>query len=68
MFKPRFVIKGINQQGEEVQASQKCFSSVYRAELETLEFYGDARFKIVWVERQRYGAVPANTQSGAAAG
>ena len=54
MFKPRFVIKGLNREGREVIASDKQFDSVYSAELETLEFYGDERFKIVWVERQGY--------------
>lgn len=63
MFKPRFVIKGLNREGREVIASNKQFDTVYGAELETLEFYGDERFKIVWVERQGYGRsqVPSAT-------
>lgn len=68
MTKPRFVIKGIDQRGHEVVASAKQFSSVYRAELETLEFYGDPRFKIVWVELQGYGHTPSPQGSDRAAG
>ena len=68
MFRAQFVIKGINRDGREVLASQKLFGSVYSAELETLEFYGDDRFKIVWVERQGYGVGAPESESDAAAG
>ncbi|MEM9257112.1 MAG: hypothetical protein AAGA91_16840 [Pseudomonadota bacterium] len=55
MYGPQFIIKGINRDGNEVQASQTWYNSVYKAELASLDFYGDARFKFVWVERQEYG-------------
>lgn len=67
MFTPRFVIKGIDRDGMEVQASEELFTSIYRAELESLEFYGDSRFKTVWVERQGYGRASHLKESGAAA-
>ena len=67
MFTPRFVIKGINRDGMEVQASEQLFSTIYRAELESLEFYGDPRFKTVWVERQGYGRTSHFQQPDAAA-
>ncbi|GAB5451628.1 MAG: hypothetical protein Hals2KO_19560 [Halioglobus sp.] len=67
MFKPRFVIKGINRNGMEVQASDRIFNSIYRAELESLEFYGDSRFKTVWVERQGYARTSQGQNPDAAA-
>jgi len=66
MFTPRFVIKGISRDGMEVQVSQQLFSSIYRAELVSLEFYGDSRFKTVWVERQGYGPSSQLQKPGAA--
>ena len=57
MFEPKFVIKGIDRDGVEVLACENLYSSVYRAELASLEFYGDERFKIVWVERHSYATV-----------
>ena len=56
MLNPLFVIKGINKGGIVVNASETMFSSIHRAELASLDFYGDSRFKIVWVERQGYGS------------
>ncbi len=51
---PKFVIKGIDKGGNEVLASESQYDSVYRAELASLDFYGDHRFKLVWVERSGY--------------
>lgn len=50
MFNPQFIIKGIDRDGREVLTSGRQFSSRYSAELASLEFYGDNRYKIVWVE------------------
>ena len=68
MFTPKFVIKGIDRTGSEVLASNAQFNSVYRAELATLEFYGDPRFKFVWVERQGYGRYSSRSEADVAVG
>jgi len=51
---PQFVIKGIDKEGREVRASEKQFTSKYRAELASLDFYSDHRYKFVWVEPSGY--------------
>ena len=56
MSYPSFVIKGIDKEGREVRASEKQFITRYRAELASLDFYVDRRYKVVWVERSAYGA------------
>ena len=55
MASPQFFLKGIDKSGEEVRVSPGQFTSLYRAELASLEFYGDPRYKLVWVERSGYG-------------
>jgi len=59
MFTLRFVIKGIDRDGREVLASGESFSSLYMAELHSLDFYGDPRFKTVWVEQRGSRPIPA---------
>jgi hypothetical protein len=54
MSYPQFIIKGIDRQGREVRASERQFISRYRAELASLDFYIDHRYKLVWVERSGY--------------
>ncbi|MCR9104384.1 MAG: hypothetical protein NXI15_03765 [Gammaproteobacteria bacterium] len=51
---PKFVIKAIDRNGNEVVASDVQYDTLYRAELASLDFYGDSRFKLVWVERAGY--------------
>jgi|GEM_PF-1300331 hypothetical protein len=51
MSYPQFIIKGIDKEGREVRVSDKQFTSRYRAELDSLDFYSDHRYKLVWVER-----------------
>tara|TARA_B110000503_G_scaffold24985_1_gene39436 strand:+ start:9476 stop:9661 length:186 start_codon:yes stop_codon:yes gene_type:complete len=51
MSYPQFIIKGIDREGLEVRVTEKQFTSRYRAEIDSLDFYSDHRFKLVWVER-----------------
>ncbi len=48
MFDLAFVIKGIDRDGREVRVSDQQFTTLQRAEIATLDFYGDPRFKRVW--------------------
>lgn len=49
MFNLMFVIKGIDREGREVQVSNQRFTTQQGAEMASLDFYGDPRFKRVWV-------------------